>query len=333
MWTDDSLKVIRENFVAAAVPTQLCRAEGPEGEFLRMAGIDKRWVTSNGYMSCVSASGVYLGDRPTEKALEAFRKLPEADRKPEPPRELEPSERKIPAPPPGGLVLRVHGRFLSREPDGRLRYARLEDFPLTDGKSSYQKFLEPNTECMWITEAEWKALVPSDPVKGMKVVVPPSVVERIARFHLTPRRSMTSEGHGLGKAAVKEAVATLAVDDVSPERIRMLLEGSVRTGADYVEAEATSPNGPLRFGFASPLRGILEVDRKTGAFVRFDVVASGEVWGRWGDANGKSLFVERPGRTPFAYAFELATGDSPADRIPPGGNGAYVAEKTGYFGR
>jgi len=27
----------------------------------------------------------------------------------------------------------------------------------------------------------------------------------------------------------------------------------------------------------------------------------------------------------------LATGDSPSDRIPPGGNGSYVSERTGYF--
>jgi hypothetical protein len=42
------------------------------------------------------------------------------------------------------------------------------------------------------------------------------------------------------------------------------------------------------------------------------------------------MYVERPGRNPFGFAFELATGDSPTDRIPPGGNGSYV-ERTGYF--
>ncbi len=42
------------------------------------------------------------------------------------------------------------------------------------------------------------------------------------------------------------------------------------------------------------------------------------------------MVVERPGRAPFGFALELATGDSPTDRIPPGGNGRYV-ERTGYF--
>jgi hypothetical protein len=56
------------------------------------------------------------------------------------------------------------------------------------------------------------------------------------------------------------------------------------------------------------------------------------VWGRSGDANGKSLFAERPGRTPFGFAFELARGATPTERIPPGGNPEYVGPKSGYFG-
>lgn len=324
--------------MAAAVPTWLCRSKGPEGEFLRSAGIDKRWVTSSGYMSCVSPGGTYLGDQPSAKVLEEFRKLPESERTAGgvAVRDLEPAERLIPAPPAGGLVLRVHGRFLSRGARGELRYAKVEDFPLMGGgpeaSRRFQKFLEPNTEYLWLTEAEWKALPPASPAQGQRVPVAPAIAERIARFHLTPRRSMTSEGHGLSKGEVKKAHLTLRVDEVTAERLLMTLEGFVHTGSAYDESKATSPNGPLGFGYETALHGLLEYDRRKNAFARFDIVAPGEVWGRWPDANGKTLFAERPGRTPFAYAFELADGSSPADRIPPGGNGAYVAERTGYFG-
>jgi hypothetical protein len=110
----------------------------------------------------------------------------------------------------------------------------------------------------------------------------------------------------------------------------MALEGFVHSGTDFDAAGATTPDGPLGFGFASPIRGVLEVDRKKQVFTRFDVVASGDVWGRWGDANGKSLFAERPGRTPFGFAFELAQGNSPTHRLPPGGNGER-AERAKYF--
>jgi len=51
----------------------------------------------------------------------------------------------------------------------------------------------------------------------------------------------------------------------------------------------------------------------------------------WGDANGKSLCVERPASTPLGFAFELAKEDSPTERAPPGGNPVYMSTKSGYF--
>lgn len=337
MWTDASIKLIRENFIAAVVPTQVCRADSPEGEFLRKAGIHKHWVTSSGYMNCVSASGKYLGRMASAKVLEEFQKLPEAERKPGaivvP--DLQPDERLIPSPPAGGLVLKVHGRFLGRDDHGALRPIKGEDFPQLRGKKDirYHHFLlEPNTEYMWLTREEWQALVPANPVRGEKQPVDPTIGERLARFHLTPRRALTSESGILSKKEVKSANLTLIVEDVSPQKLRLRLVGFIHTGSDFDAAKATTPNGPLAFGYAAPIQGILEYDRVKQAFVRFDVVAPGDVWGRWGDANGNSQRVERPGRTPIGFALELTTGDSPSNRIPPGGNGQR-AERHGYFVR
>jgi hypothetical protein len=319
-----------------AVPTEVCRAKGPEGEFLRGAGIDKHWVTSSGYMSCLSASGKWLGHAPTEKVLADFQKLPESERQPGAVAvpDLDPSERLIPTPPEGGLVLRVHARFLSREDNGELRYAKGEDFPLTRGDPkvirSLQFLLSPNTEYLWLTREEWQSLVPANPVQGEKLSVSPAIAERLARFHLVPRRALTSEDGILPKAAVKTATLTLVVEDVSAERLRLRLEGFVHTGSEFDAAKATTPNGPLAFGFATPLHGVLEYDQARKAFVRFDVVAPGDVWGRWGDANNNSMTIERPGRSPIGFAFELATGDSPTNRIPPAGNGGR-ALRNGYF--
>jgi hypothetical protein len=315
------------------VPTQVCRAKSPEGEFLRTAGIEKHWVTSSGYMSCVSPGGKYLGISPAA-GLEAFRKLPEDERKPGAVTvpDLNPSDALIPAPPAGGLVLKVHARFLSRDANGELRYATGGDFPLMAKAESWSLFLQPNTEYMWLTGEEWKALVPADPVRGQKLAVAPVIAERMARFHLTPRRAMTSEDGIQKKESIRKAQLTLVVEDVSSERIRLLLDGFIHTGTEFDAAQATTPNGPLGFGFATPVRGILDYDRTRKVFTRFDVVCSGEVWGRWGDANGKSLFAERPGRTPFGFAFELTQGDSPTNRLPPGGNGQR-AEAAGYFSR
>jgi hypothetical protein len=335
-WNDATIKLIKENFIAAAVPTWVCRAKNPEGEFLRGAGIDKQWVTSSGYMSCVSPGGKMLGHAPSTKVLEAFRNLPESERQAGAIKvaDLEPAQRLIPSPPAGGLVLKVHARFLGRDKE-ELRYAKPEDFPLMgdapESRRSWLLFLEPNTEYMWLKEEEWKSLVPAKPAKGEKLAVAPIIADRMARFHLTPRRAMTSEGGILRKADVRSAQLSLVVEDVSEERVRLRLYGFVHTGTVFEKEKATTPNGPLGFGFAAPLHGILEYDRLKQSVVRFDLIALGEVWGRWGDANGKSLFVERPGSTPFGFAFQLARGNTPTERIPPGGNPTYIAPKSGYF--
>ena len=335
-WNDETIQLIKDHFVAASVPTWICRKDSPEGEYLRGANIHKQWVTSSGYMSCVSASGKLLGRRPCAEVLKAFQELPKSERQPRAIKidALKPEDAAIPSPPKDGLVLRVHARFLHREKNGDLRHAKSTDFPLMRDNPnvlrSWQLFLQPNTEYMWLTHEEWKAMIPAEPVKGSKLMVSSIVAVRMARFHLTPQRATTSEGGIKSKRSVKQARLALVVKEVSPQQIRMELGGFVHWGSDYDQSKATTPNGPLRQGFETPIYGRLEYDRAKKAFSRFDVIAPGEVWGRWGDANGKSMYVERPRRSPFGFAFELATGDSPTDRIPPGGNGRYV-EMTGYF--
>ena len=336
-WNDETIKLIKENFVAASVPTWLCRAKTPEGEFLRSAGIDKQWVTSSGYMSCISASGKRLGYHPCPAVLEEFRKLPEAERKPGAVQvaDLKPAEQIIPAPPEGGLVLRVHARFLSRGEDGKLRHAKPSDFALMRDKpavmKSWELFLQPNTEYLWLTKEEWQSLVPADLRKGQRLPVNPAIVERMARFHLTPQRATTSEGGIVAKKSVKAARLALVVEEVTPQQLRMRLEGFVHWGSDYDEAKATSPNGPLAQGFETPLHGRLEYDRMKKAITRLDLVAPGDVWGAGETPTARACPRNVRARNPFGFAFELATGSSPTDRIPPGGNGHYVSELAGYF--
>lgn len=335
-WNDETIRLIRDHFVAASVPTWLCRADSPEGEFLREAQIHQQWVTSSGYMSCLSASGKNLGRRPSKEVLEAFHALPETERRAGAIelRALKPEEIRIPSPPEGGLILKVHARFLGRDNDGQLRRATSRDFPLMRENPAVQRrwqlFLQPNTEYMWLTRDEWQSMLPTDPQAGDRIQVDRAIAARMARFHLTPQRATTSEGGIKPARSIRQARLELVVSQVSPGEVRFRLEGQISWGSEYDASQATSPNGPLRQGFETRLHGIVNYDRESRSFTRFDLVAPGEIWGRWGDANGKSMFVERPGRSPFGFAFELATGDSPTDRIPPGGNGRYV-ERSGYF--
>lgn len=319
--------------MAVAVPTWVLRAKSPEGEFLRTCGC--QWVTSSGYMDCLSAGGTRLGHFPSQKILDAFRNLPEEQRKPNggvlP--DLQPGEAVVPEPPKNGLVLKVHTRALSRDEKGDYRALKVEDYPLKKGNlksfEEHKHYFGPNTDYMWITEAEWRDLVAGPFTKGDKREVSKPIVDRLAIFHLMPRR-LTSEGASWGKNQLKTARLTLTVDEVSEGQVRFRAVGFAHLGSTYDESKATTPNGPLPFGYGAPLHGIVEYDRKKEAVTRFDLIALGDAWGRWGDANGNSQTVERPGRYPVPIAFELATGASPSDRIPPGGNGSYV-DKTGYF--
>ncbi len=267
--------------------------------------------------------------------LETFRKLPEEQRKPGGGviADLKAGEAVVPEPPKNGLVLKVHTRAMSRDEKGAYRNVTVEDYPLKKGNvkvfEEHKHYFGPNTDYMWITEAEWRDLIPGKFVKGERREVSKAVVERLAVFHLMPRR-LTSEGASWGNSQLKAARLTLTIEDVGASKVRFRAVGFAHLGSTYDESKATTPNGPLAFGYEAPLHGIVEYDRKKDVITRFDLVALGDVWGRWGDANNNSQTVERPGRNPVPIAFELATGASPSERIPPGGNGSYV-EKTGYF--
>jgi hypothetical protein len=325
--------LIREHFVAAAVPTQVRSSKTPEGEFIRACGC--QWVTSAGYMDVVSASGKHLGHFPSQKILEEFRKLPEEDRRPDGGNipGLKPGEAVVPTPPKNGLVLRVHTRAMARDEKGGYRAVAAEDYPLVKDVKHFESLKSignfgPNVDSLWLTETEWRTLVPAEAVKGQRFDIAPAVTERLVRFHLVPHKMVGGTGHW-GRANVKKARLSLIVEDVSDDRVRLRAEGFAHLGSAYEAEKATTPNGVLGPGYEAPLYGFLEYDRKKGAFTRFDLVAPGDVWGRWGDANGKSMAVERPGRNPVLVAFELAAGDSPTNRIPPGG-WSYLLD-LGYF--
>ncbi|CAN5118915.1 hypothetical protein BH23VER1_BH23VER1_19380 [soil metagenome] len=336
-WNDETLDLIRGSFVAVAVPTWVCHAEGPEGEFLRGAGIDDHWVTSSGYLHCVSASGKLLGRRPSTEVLDAFAALPDSERMPGAVevQNLPPSASLIPSPPEHGIVLKVHARFLARDGQGGWRHATPRDFPLMrdDPKlmDRWALFLEPNTEYLWLRPEEWRSMIPDNPEIGQRFEADPAIALRMARFHLNPKRATTSEGGIVNRQSVTEASLHLTVAEVTPQAVALDLRGRVHWGSEFDAAQATSPDGPLAFGYESPLLGRIEIDRAENTITRFDMVAPGDVWGRWGDANNKSMDIERPGRAPFGFAFELATGQSPTERIPPGGNPRTIADDTGYF--
>ncbi|MFM1557937.1 MAG: hypothetical protein ACKJSK_01420 [Roseibacillus sp.] len=311
------------------------------GDFLRKAFGPKFFPTSSGYKRCVTAGGVDLGRAGyPAKVLEKFRALPEKERAAGAitvgehgavDRKVVPAE-----PPQGGLILSIHGRMLARKGTDGLRRVTADDFPLMADHDENRRarngyLFEASTDHIWILENEWRAWIPAgDPVVGWSVRVDERIARRIARFHLTPQR-VYAEGGEWNAKLVRQAELTLTIVDWGASSIRFRMEGRMAMGSEYEKGKATTPNGPLARGYEPRIAGVLEYDRERQAITRIEAVALGDSWGRVGDANGKSVSIERPGRNPLAFAMELVTNPEPVDCLVPMGRASKL-KGFDYFG-
>ncbi len=252
------------------------------------------------------------------RVLEAFNRLPEAERKP---KKLEPNEffnpidgRSTAPVPPGMLVFRQYSRAFERDAKGELRRH--------EGQSTNN--FGPNGDFLWLTEAEWKSLVPANPAKGMKHPVPAAIARRIFVYHL----SNSSLGGAPGWAAedFRSGELTLTVDEASAAGVRLPLEGFARLSDNADFAKATR-----KAEFS--LVGLLNYDAGKKVFDRFDIAALGEFtpfFGKGGSAaprKAATLKERKDGSSgTLGIAFELAApgslgyGVRPAEHyFPPGG--------------
>jgi hypothetical protein len=274
-------------------------------------------------VSFITAGGKQLGKShqhgapmaSIEEALQAWNNLPESERKPgalkiEDRGPIDTKHATV-EPPAGGLILKVYGRHLAREADGQLRTTTLlKDFPDSDKviAKTFPGYLdwicEAHPDFMWLTEAEWKSLVPANPKKGDKFSLPAFFTQRMCRIHMTPNNLYSRWGDTWPvKGGIRTAEATLTVEETSSAGIRLSLEGLVLLGKVY------DPKEKDCLGYEARLRGFVDYDANSQAFTRFDIVAFGDMYG-----------LSRPGRFPVGFAFELASPAVPANRLPPRGN-------------
>ena len=185
-----------------------------------------------------------------------------------------PDARYNPKPPKGGLVVRVTSKVLGgyEEPDNEFRRI-------------YQTSL--GRDNLWIRADEHAALA-----KGQ---LPPSLMKRLARFHLVDNTR--------GEPPMWE-----------PNEIKKL-EGTLRNGQLRATVHLRTAKGDR--GYEAELLGRIET--KAGKVTRLDVVAKGEFW-------GEGTYTRRApkSRFPLAIAFTLADGKDAADTIPPQGSRGWV---------
>jgi hypothetical protein len=285
-----------------------------------------------------TAGGQRLGD-PVSRGLPELKRpryqwkfLSEETRKPKlaTPAPDSPKTARI-APPPGALIVRVYFNYLDTTDAG-------EQIPV-QRTGWYTEVINqrfPGTDVMWVTEKEWKSMVPPAPKAGDKLVFPSTLQDRILRYYGAQE---LIGWNNTDYSIVRGAEFTLSVDEASDAGFRLKLEGFARKGKDFSEKDIAPRGGDFRF------LGYLRYDARKKAFDRFDVVALGNGWGGGGEpinATGKGPQVEyvplyrRPVR-PYGVglAFELVSGERQVDRVPPGpgANGYAGWGRDVYFGK
>lgn len=332
-WTEENARLIKDNFVAVSVSNYDQGRKDAVGQFFKDAKM--QLPGAGGSQWAVTASGKVLEANNhhglgfnIKKALEKWNALPAADRAPGAIKigdlgEID-AERALPTPPEKSLILKVYYRAFMRD-GGKLRYVTGKDLWHDEkGEKSEAHFdtqypgrittAQAQPDHMWLTRPEWTSLLPNDPMKGDKVVVPAGIAGRFIRWHLNPL-SVYGETTSLGPQSVRAGELTLTVDAVSVSSVRLRLDGFARLGTeapkDVAEGKCACIN---QWGYEPRVLGFIEYDREKKAVKRFDVVALGDHFGRLGISDSAS----RIGLQPLGISFELVSGDAPADRVPPG---------------
>jgi hypothetical protein len=228
--------------------------------------------------------------------LKAWKALPAADRK-----RLDDlgtiDTRFGPAPPAGGLVIKVYARGL--RPDGG------KDGALTIYRTEVARSREPGRDHLWLSAGECKALLPERPEKGKTQPLPAAVAQRICRCYLIDLVRVGGNGGPRRPEQVLARDLRLTVEKVSAGRVRLRLHGSARVATHDAGAGGSAKKPKVD---TYTFLGFVEHDAKKKAFTRFDVVALSET-GHYDEVHKKVL--------PLGFAFELAPAKAPADRAPP----------------
>ena len=329
---------MRERFVPVILDGYL-KGTGAEREFLERVGL-----VGNGF-TYFTAGGKklggdsYLGANGMAKALEEFAKLPEAERRPQVARPADPGDTKgVPlAPPPGCLIANVYFTYLEDdglEHDGEGGFRRalwhVEGQPGAEAGSGHgRNQLITHVDKLWLTEVEWRSLLPEGSEPGDSYPLPPAVGERLVRFYASDL------AHRSTGEKVRSAELKLTVESVSETGIALRLDGTTRTGSAFEEAPAGFDAGgaPRPIGADFRFLGYLRYDRASDAFDRFDIVALGEGWGG-GPRQAATTDFYRGGahrRWPMGIAVQLLRTRRPIDRIPPQNANPYRCGDA-YFG-
>jgi hypothetical protein len=318
------VKLLKEKFVCYAPRFGSTGYAAEDKWFDKARGAGRESRIEGTLWEFITASGTAVKGkhRNLQAVVAAFHKLPESERKPT----IEargPYNPKLQyadaAPPDGTLFVNVYCRPLDRDGRGGFRHARKVDLAefggLGGGNSMPSDFTEPQRECLWLTEAEWKALAPAKPRKGDKVAIPAAVRQRIFLFYAF-NWFVNSGGGYWAPELLLDGALTLTVEEVSSKTVRLRLRGHALFKGEGPPGKPFSPHGylstpvpresrqklpdKLKVSYDVQIEGALEYDPAGKKFTRFDAVVLGDYQGPWGLA-----YKEKP--VPVGIAFQLDT--------------------------
>ena len=265
-------------------------------------------VTAGGEV--IAKQDLRLRKRELAIALEAYRRLPKGQRTPEPP---DPSlakaaQRPVPQPPENGLILRGYCTYM--QPDVRAgqegRLIRSREYYYKENPDRWAA--ETQSDLLWLTEAEWKSLIPADPKPGAKVEAADAIQKR---FYGTIGIDYM-EG-SVNSLPVRESTFTLTVAEVSDAKLLLRVEGRAAMGKPL---DDQSRDQPETRGCELRIVGEISYDRAQRKIDRLDIAGVGRAWGNKMNYVGREVrLADHPWH--YGIACELVTTRTPANLIPP----------------
>jgi hypothetical protein len=240
------------------------------------------------------------------QVADLYAQLPESERKPAKP--IEEENRPMPQPPPGGLVLTIY------------------DVPLLPAENGYSSgggssgVPGPQRQSLWLTEAEWRSLLPTSPRPGVTVDMPSRLVKRICLFGLRSATAWHVE-HFWDPDSVRQGQIKLTTMEVTDAGVRMRVHGSVllrkKSGIKTRPDSKIETPPDLEDRYDARLEGLLVFDPEKNKITCWEMVVLGDHQGAyWPNINAKPArnFTTEPVVIGFSFELDQSDYELPAER-------------------
>jgi hypothetical protein len=240
------------------------------------------------------------------QVAEMYARLPESQRKPT--KAIEDENRPMPLPPKGGLVLTIYDVPLLPAEDG-----------LCSGGGS-RGVPGPQRQSLWLTEAEWKSLLPENPRAGATTAVPAKLVQRICLFGMRSATAWHVE-HFWDPDSVRQGEIKLTTLEATASSVRMRVHGSVvllkKSGIKTRSDSKIETPPDLEDRYDASLEGQLVYEPPQKKITRWEMVVLGDHRGAyWPNVGGKTScnFTTDPIAIGFSFELDQSDYELPAER-------------------